>query len=171
MGIQTIRAFFTNFCAHYARHRFPVSCAQPDEDQVRAVLAQYEALGFPGCVGSIDCVHISWQGCPAALRNVMCGSKGKPTLSFEVVSTSSRRIISSTRAFYGTRNDKTVSYYIPPHTALLHCVLAVVSWLYWKLGDLTLSVCCVTDRKIRFLCEGLARAGPLWGCDVCAAWP
>ena len=143
MGIQTIRSFFTKFCAHYARHQFPVSCARPDAEQIQAVLAQYEALGFPGCVGSIDCVHISWQGCPAALRNTMCGAKGKPTLSFEVISTSSRRIISSTRAFYGTRNDKTVRCRQAP----LSCLFVACSLIHWTPYPLIICVHCVCCRS------------------------
>jgi hypothetical protein len=74
MGIQTIRGFFFGFCAYYAKHVFPEACCRPHGDQCEAILAQYEALGFPGAIGEtlLPCVctyemttssheHLSWM--------------------------------------------------------------------------------------------------------------
>jgi len=101
-------------------------------------MAQYEALCFTGGIGSIDCVHLGWMGCPAGLRHFACGGNGKPKLSFEVVSTNSHRILASTCAHYGTRNDKTIvqfdSFVINIRTKGMYST--VVFYLYNSVGPL-----------------------------------
>ena len=71
----------------------------------------YGILGLPGCIGSIDCVHIGWDCCPAGNRSDAAGAKGHPTLSFEVIVSHTRRILGVSRAFWGTWNDKTIVRY------------------------------------------------------------
>ncbi len=72
------------------------------EAELLKVTTVYEKLGFPGCVGSVDCT-------PVGLSNMCKCKEGKPTLVYEVVVDHSRKILSTTRHFYGTRNDKTIS--------------------------------------------------------------
>lgn len=68
----------------------------------------YALLGLPGCLGSIDCVHVGWDGCPAGNRSDSCGKEGFPTLSFQVIVSHTRQIISVSQDFWGTWNDKTI---------------------------------------------------------------
>jgi Plant transposon protein. len=57
-----------------------------DEDSIAHVTGPYERRGLPGCVGSIDCVHVCWDRCPASIHSVCKGKKDKiPTLAFQVV--------------------------------------------------------------------------------------
>ena len=37
---------------------------RPDEDELRCIEAEFAAIGFPGCVGCIDCMHVAWKNCP-----------------------------------------------------------------------------------------------------------
>lgn len=69
----------------------------------------YCDLGIPGCLGSVDCVHVGWDMCPAGIRSDCGGKEGYPTLAFEVVVSHTRYIIGVTPAFFGTWNDKTIS--------------------------------------------------------------
>ena len=73
-----------------------------------AVLQMYEHLGFPGCVGSTDCVHILWDRCPQAQR-ILYGSRyGRPTIAYSFVVDHTRRIRSVTPGHPGSRNDKAI---------------------------------------------------------------
>ncbi|XP_047321228.1 uncharacterized protein LOC124925304 [Impatiens glandulifera] len=38
----------------------------PTPDDLRRLLAQGENRGFPGMLGSIDCMHWTWKNCPTA---------------------------------------------------------------------------------------------------------
>ena len=33
------------------------------------ILRDYNSLGLPGCIGSVDCVHIGWMWCPSYQQN------------------------------------------------------------------------------------------------------
>ena len=79
------------------------------EDEYEKVENVYRSKGLPGCVGSIDCVHLRWDKCPAGLLGECVGKEGKPTLAFEVVATNSRRIQSVSGYCHGAQNDKTIS--------------------------------------------------------------
>ena len=35
------------------------------EEDFLSVIGLYKRIGYPGCAGSIDCVHIVWDRCPA----------------------------------------------------------------------------------------------------------
>ena len=63
-------------------------------------------MGFPGCVGSIDCTHIAWDMCPTTLNPLCKGKEGYPTLVFEVVVDHTRKIRACTRSFYGAKTIK-----------------------------------------------------------------
>jgi hypothetical protein len=41
--------------------------------------------GFPGCVGSIDCQHWSWEACPIQFAGHFNGKEKKPTIVLEAV--------------------------------------------------------------------------------------
>lgn len=41
--------------------------------------------GFPGCIGSLDCMHWMWERCPYALKGQFSGKEGKPSIVLEVV--------------------------------------------------------------------------------------
>ena len=68
-------------------------------------------LGLPGCLGSIDCVHLVWNNCPVGITSQCKGKEKVPTLAFQVVVSHTRKILSCSQAFYGTVNDKTICRY------------------------------------------------------------
>lgn len=93
--------FYTFYCKMWIR--FP-----SDVLEVQHVESRYAKLGLPGCIGSIDCVHIGWDMCPAGYHADCVGKEGYPTLAFEVVVSHTRRILAVTQSFFGTWNDKTI---------------------------------------------------------------
>jgi hypothetical protein len=59
-----------------------------------------EACGFPGMLGSIDCMHWQWENCPIGWRGSFTrGDKGVPTMILEAVASQDLRIW---HAFFGT---------------------------------------------------------------------
>ena len=63
-------------------------------------------VGLTDCIGSVDCVHIGWNRCPAYQKNIFKGSKGYPSVVFEVVSDHRRKLLSISYLHPGTRNNK-----------------------------------------------------------------
>ena len=60
ISIGTLSQFFHHFCAKMASayHEY---ISLPTGDDLKAVVARYTRMGFPGCVGSTDCVHFYWD--------------------------------------------------------------------------------------------------------------
>ena len=85
MSEDTIRVFFHEFCARTAETLFDDVIQVPKtEAEIRKVEAQYRSRGMPGCLGSVDCVHVAWEKCPYLYRNLFIGKEGFPTVTFEV---------------------------------------------------------------------------------------
>lgn len=105
---ETLRVFFHKFSSAFSLAMFNIYVSPAENSELDMILRDYAALGFPGCVGSVDCVHVSWDRCPSSVRSLYCGSSGKPTLSYEMVVDHSRRVHSMTAGFPGATNDKTI---------------------------------------------------------------
>ena len=75
------------------------------------VLDRYNMVGLPGCLGSIDCVHLIWNNCPVVIKSQCQGKEKFPTLAFQVVVSHTRKIMLCSQPFYGSVNDKTICRY------------------------------------------------------------
>ncbi|XP_021761811.1 uncharacterized protein LOC110726649 [Chenopodium quinoa] len=58
---------------------------RPDEEDMARLLRDGERRGFPGMMGSIDCMHWRWKNCPLILKGMFFGRANKPTMILEVV--------------------------------------------------------------------------------------
>jgi hypothetical protein len=77
------RVFFHKFCGFIAEALFPVYCAPPTKpEDIMRVMNEYDVLGFPGCIGSTDCVHVAWDRAPASLSANYTGKEKYPSLSY-----------------------------------------------------------------------------------------
>ncbi len=73
----THRLFFEKFVARWSISKYEEFVVHPEtEEEFRECELLYKEAGFDGCVGSIDCVHIPWEHCPAFLTNVCTGKEG-----------------------------------------------------------------------------------------------
>lgn len=136
MSASTAQRFFVDFCAHLSQ-RFQDECSVPcTEDEIKHVEHVYARMGFPGCVGSVDGVHLHWGRCPARLLTRHKGAKGYPTRSFNVTVDHRRFVQHVASSKPGTMNDKSSVRY-DPH------VIAVRQGMYkdfrYKLGGKTVS--------------------------------
>ncbi|XP_024004398.1 uncharacterized protein LOC112081857 [Eutrema salsugineum] len=58
---------------------------RPTPQDLQRLLAIGESRGFPGMIGSIDCMHWEWKNCPTAWRGQFTRGSGKPTIVLEAV--------------------------------------------------------------------------------------
>ena len=72
---------------------------RPNEEDMARLLRDGERRGFPGMMGSIDCMHWRWKNCPLRLKGMFSGRANKPTLILEAVASQDLWIW---HAFFGT---------------------------------------------------------------------
>lgn len=111
IGTSTAHYLFHQFMRRYVDVFYNEHVYMPRSVEERdAVEAQYRLKGFPGCLGSIDCVHISWIRSPHALRHEYTNGKNKfPSLVFEVLVDMDGVVMHCTPGFPGTFADCTIS--------------------------------------------------------------
>uniref|UniRef100_A0A0D3BSW9 DDE Tnp4 domain-containing protein n=1 Tax=Brassica oleracea var. oleracea TaxID=109376 RepID=A0A0D3BSW9_BRAOL len=61
--------------------------------------------GFPGMIGSIDCMHWEWKNCPTAWKGMYSRGTGKPTIVLEAVASKDLWIWHAFFGAPGTMND------------------------------------------------------------------
>ncbi|XP_012700993.1 uncharacterized protein LOC105913482 [Setaria italica] len=76
----------------------------PTTDELEKILQVNEARGFPGMLGSIDCMHWAWKNCPKGWAGMFTrGDKGVPTMILEAVASHDLHIW---HAFFGTAGSQ-----------------------------------------------------------------
>ena len=73
--------------------------------ELKGVNKSYDAVGLPGCCGSIDVVHVKWSNCPAGGFNRAKGKETFPSLGFECITDFNRRVLLIYGPHFGSRND------------------------------------------------------------------
>ncbi|XP_009120498.3 protein ALP1-like [Brassica rapa] len=85
------------FGDEYLRH--------PTPEDLERLLAVGEQRGFPGMIGSIDCMHWEWKNCPAAWKGMYSRGTDKPTIVLEAVAGQDLWIWHAFFGAPGTMND------------------------------------------------------------------
>lgn len=93
---------------------------RPTQEDIHRLLQVGEARGFPGMLGSLDCMHWQWGNCPVAWKGQFTrGDHKVPTIMLEAVASYDRWIW---HAFFGTpgsNNDLNVLNQSPLFTQVL----------------------------------------------------
>ena len=76
----------------------PQYLREPIVADTERLLAISEARGWPGLLGSLDCMHWKWKNCPKALQEQYQGHVKKTTIIPEAVASQDLRIW---HAFFG----------------------------------------------------------------------
>ena len=110
VSAEVHRRWTLAFVSKFALEMYPVYVHGPrDNSEMETVTGLYAASGFPGCIGSTDCVHIRWERCPAvwssAYRN---GKHSYASIAYEMTVTHSKKFQSTTTGHYGTTSDETI---------------------------------------------------------------
>ncbi|XP_039775946.1 uncharacterized protein LOC120643603 [Panicum virgatum] len=85
IGTSTAHEALNHFCSvviaafgeEYLRSPIPVDVAR--------LLQEGERRGFPGMLGSIDCMHWEWRNCPTAWKGMFTGRGKHPSMILEAV--------------------------------------------------------------------------------------
>jgi hypothetical protein len=102
------RCFFIKFMTWYSTVVFPTVVKMPILEELHDNGAEYRVSGFPGCVCSVDCVHVRLWGVSANLKQVSTGKEKFPSRVFEAAVNHRDMIVSATKGFYGSVSDKSI---------------------------------------------------------------
>ncbi|XP_042472546.1 uncharacterized protein LOC122055244 [Zingiber officinale] len=97
--INFCRCVIEVFGAQYLR--------RPNTADIQHFLEMHEQRhGFPGMLGSLDCMHWQWKNCPVTWKGQFTrGDHGVPTIVLEVVASSDLWIWHAFFGIAGSRND------------------------------------------------------------------
>ena len=88
VGDTTGRECLKKFCKLVVEAFGDTYLRRPTADNCQSLMRMHETVhGFPGMLGSIDCMHWQWKNCPTAWRGQFTsGYKGShPTMILEAV--------------------------------------------------------------------------------------
>ncbi|XP_047966026.1 protein ALP1-like [Salvia hispanica] len=108
VGDTTGRECLVNFCAGVIDAFGATYLRKPNAQDCQDLLRMHDTVhGFPGMLGSIDCMHWEWKNCPAAWRGQFTsGYKGThPTMILEAIVDHSLWIWHAHFGVAGSNND------------------------------------------------------------------
>ncbi|XP_021744431.1 uncharacterized protein LOC110710446 [Chenopodium quinoa] len=85
IGQTTSRNALQHFCQGVISQFESEYLRKPTDEDLRRILHQNELRGFPGMIGSIDCMHWEWKNCPTAWKAQYAGRSKTATLILEAV--------------------------------------------------------------------------------------
>lgn len=85
----------------------------PNENDTTRLLELGEDRGFPGMLGSIDCMHWKWKNCPTELHGMYQGHVHEPTIILEAVASKDLWIWHAFFGMPGSHNDINVLHRSP----------------------------------------------------------
>ncbi|XP_021838453.2 uncharacterized protein [Spinacia oleracea] len=113
MGETTSKKSLLHFTQGVIKHFEEDYLRSPTDEDLRRILYQNEMRGFPGMIGSIDCMHWEWKNCPTAWRGQYQGRSGKASLILETVADQDLWIWHSFFGIPGSSNDLNVLHRSP----------------------------------------------------------
>ncbi|CAA7039289.1 unnamed protein product [Microthlaspi erraticum] len=78
---------------------------RPTPEDLQRLLDKGAERGFPGMIGSIDCMHWEWKNCPTAWKGQYSRGFAKPTIALEAVASHDLWIWHTFFGAPGTLND------------------------------------------------------------------
>lgn len=97
------------FCASVLEAFGDEYLREPNEEDLRRILAINESRGFPGCLGSLNCQHWEWKNCPVAWAGQFKGKEKKPTVVMEAIADGELWIWQLSVGHPGSMNDLNVA--------------------------------------------------------------
>ncbi|CAM8972647.1 unnamed protein product [Rhodiola kirilowii] len=110
MGESTTFKYMKKWCEQIIELYKNDYLRSPNAADLSRLLRKVEQRGFPGMVGSIDCMHWEWKNCPTAWQGSYSGRKGHPTIILEAIAWYDTWIWHSFIGVPGAQNDLNVFY-------------------------------------------------------------
>ncbi|XP_057432130.1 uncharacterized protein LOC130724877 [Lotus japonicus] len=106
IGESTARECMARFVKGINEVFGPAYLRKPNNRDIARLMELGKARGFPGMLGSIDCMHWIWKNCPTAWKGQYCrGDHGKPTIILEAVASQDLWIWHAFFGVAGSNND------------------------------------------------------------------
>jgi len=126
---STARQVLEKFCDAIIHQFGPYYLRAPNESDVASLLRTGEERGFPGMLGSIDCMHWEWKNCPTSWRGQFTGRGSHPTMILEAVASHNLHIWHAYFGMPGSNNDINVLHRSPIFSAYLRGQQMPVSYI------------------------------------------
>jgi hypothetical protein len=97
----------------------------PNEKDIERLLALGNERGFPGMLGSLDCMHWRWKNCPSSLQGQFSGHHHPPTIILEAVASHDLWIWHAFFGLPGSLNDINVLHRSPLFAKLTNGIYLV----------------------------------------------
>ncbi|XP_021724887.1 uncharacterized protein LOC110692195 [Chenopodium quinoa] len=85
LGASTTRECLIHYVDGVIREFSTEYLRKPNAEDLVRLLKQGEERGFPGMMGSIDCMHWEWKNCPAGWKEMYQGRSKRATVILEAV--------------------------------------------------------------------------------------
>ncbi|XP_024171845.1 uncharacterized protein LOC112177829 [Rosa chinensis] len=85
MGASTALKCLKKFCRQVEFLYSGWFLRPPNSADLYRLLNRGQRRGFPGMIGSIDCMHWEGKNCPTGWTGAFSGRKGRPTIILEAV--------------------------------------------------------------------------------------
>lgn len=113
-AIESLQRFTRSVVAKYGEEYLRA----PTAADVQRLLTIGEARGFPGMLGSLDCMHWTWKNCPVAWQGQYSGKEKEPTIVLEAVASYDLWIWHAFFGMPGSHNDINILQRSPLFAAL-----------------------------------------------------
>jgi hypothetical protein len=84
MGESTARETLVRF-ARKVSLNFSEYLRYPTREEAQNISSRMSRSGFPGCIGSLDCMTLEWKNCPSGWAGYYKGRGKKPSIILEAV--------------------------------------------------------------------------------------
>lgn len=105
VGESTLLEILRKFCKGIISLYENRYLRSPDEHDVKKLMDENAKRGFPGMLGSIDCMHWYWKNCPVAHAGQYQGKEGKPSVVLEAIASYNLHIWHCFFGLPGSLND------------------------------------------------------------------
>ena len=85
IGESTAHEALKHFCTAVQTAFAPYYLRAPNAEDIARLLQVGESRGFPGMLGSVDCMHWEWRNCPSSWKGMFTGRGKHPTMILEAV--------------------------------------------------------------------------------------
>ncbi|XP_010693562.2 uncharacterized protein LOC104906494 [Beta vulgaris subsp. vulgaris] len=85
LGASTARECLTHFVNGVTAQFSNDYLRRPTDEDLHRLLSEGERRGFPGMIGSIDCMHWQWKNCPVGWKGMYQGRSRTTTIILEAV--------------------------------------------------------------------------------------
>ena len=119
LGESTALLVLKHFCKTVIAEFGSEYLRAPTEADMNRILTTNAARGFPGMLGSIDCMHWFWKNCPTAWSGQYKGKESGPTVVLEAIASYDLWIWHAYFGMPGSNNDINVLDRSPLTTCLM----------------------------------------------------